>query len=541
MGRLCDGTLIVSGIRLPLDALEGDVYFRAKKELARLGILSDGARFHIYRRSVDARRKDDVRFVWSVAVQCQLTQKQMDRVSQGHYSGVSLLKEGTIPAPTGKETLTAPPLVVGSGPAGLFCALLLARNGYRPTLIERGGTVEERRRAIDVFSKTRQLDTETNVQFGAGGAGTFSDGKLVTRVNDPLGSFVMQTFVDFGAPEEILTLAKPHIGTDILSGIVDRMVGEIEALGGRVLFHTRLEGFVKEGNRITAALTTAGELPAGAVVLAVGHSARDTYDMLLREGYIMEAKPFSVGVRVEHLQEDIDRALYGKFAGHPALGHAEYSLSHDTKNRGVYSFCMCPGGYVMAATSEEGGVVVNGMSYHARDGRNANSAIVASIFPSDYGATPQAAIAMQRDIERRAFLAGGGTYATPLTTMGDFLNDRRGTAPTRILPTYMGGDAFVLSHPEEYLPSYVTSALKGALGAFERHIQGFTTPDALLSGAETRTSAPIRMVRGKDTRTAVGTANLYPTGEGAGYAGGITSAAIDGLHTAIAIMETYRA
>jgi uncharacterized FAD-dependent dehydrogenase len=255
----------------------------------------------------------------------------------------------------------------------------------------------------------------------------------------------------------------------------------------------------------------------------------------------MEAKPFSVGVRVEHLQEDIDAALYGSFAGHPALGHAEYHLSHDTKNRGVYSFCMCPGGYVMAATSEEDAVVVNGMSYHARDGRNANSAIAVSIFPEDYGNTIEGAIAFQRKIERAAFVAGGSTYATPLTTMGDFLNGTRGTEPSRILPTYMDGSAYALSHPDEYLPAVATNALKGAFTAFERQIHGFTTPDALLCGAETRTSAPLRMLRDHRTRTALGYANLYPAGEGAGYAGGITSAAIDGLYTAIAIMETFRA
>jgi hypothetical protein len=533
-------TLIVGGIRLPLDVLEGEVCFQAKKELQRLHLHAQDAVYHIYRRSVDARKRDDIRFVWSVAVTCSLTSEQLALVGGGAYHGVSLLREETLPEPTGTEKLSSPPVVVGSGPAGLFCALVLARNGYRPILIERGGNVPERQEAIERFSTARLLDPETNVQFGAGGAGTFSDGKLVSRVNDPLTSFILDTFVAFGAPEEVRISAKPHIGTDLLCEIVRHMTDEIVARGGKVCFHTRMDRILRCGDTVTGIRTSQGEIPTGALVLAIGHSARDTYEALMTDEYRLEPKPFSVGVRVEHLQSQIDAALYGRFAGHPALGHAEYHLSYDTANRGVYSFCMCPGGYVMAAASEPGGVVVNGMSYHARDGRNANSAIAVSVFPQDYGATPGGAIAFQRGIERAAFTAGGETYATPLTTMGDLLQGRGGTAPGEILPTYMNGQSYRLSTPEAYLPAFVTEALRRAMPAFDKTIHGFTTPHALLSGAETRTSAPLRILRSPDTRTAIGYRNLYPTGEGAGYAGGITSAALDGVRTAIAIMQLYR-
>ncbi len=541
MADLLQHTLVVSGIRLPLDAIEGDVYFKAKKELKRLGLASENAQYRIWRRSVDARKKDDIRLVWSVAVTCPISDAVRERIEAGAIPGVSLLKEEPIPEPSGTQPLPHPPVVVGSGPAGLFCALLLARNGYRPTLLERGGNVQERKAAIAAFSASRVLDTETNVQFGCGGAGTFSDGKLVTRVNDPLTAFVMDTFVHFGAPEDIRINAKPHIGTDILCHVTERMIDEIEKLGGKVLFHTRLDGMTAHGGNITAAVTNRGEIPAGALVLAVGHSARDTYSMLMERGCAMEAKPFSVGVRVEHLQSDIDAALYGRFAGHPALGHAEYHLSHNTHERGVYSFCMCPGGYVMAASSEEGGVVVNGMSRRARDGANANSAIAVSVFPSDFGGTPRGALALQRQIEHAAFLAGGADYSVPLTTMGDFLGDTSVRRIGRVQPTYMDGAAYRFATPGDYLPSFATDALRGAMRAFERNIRGFTAPDTLLSGAETRTSAPLRILRVPETRTAVGYDNFYPAGEGAGYAGGITSAALDGLRTAMAIMSRYRA
>lgn len=531
--------VIVSDLHLPLDTVEGDVCFMGKKALKRLRICPEDAEARIFRRSVDARRRGDVHFVYSVAVTGSFSPAVLEAIRKRQYAGIALAETAEPQFPVGTERLPAPPVVVGAGPAGLFCALMLAEHGYTPILLERGGSVEERKEAIARFNNLRILDPETNIQFGAGGAGTFSDGKLVTRVNDPLTAYVMKAFVRFGAPRDILTLAKPHIGTDILSGVISAMLAEITRLGGEVRYHTRLDDMVIFGDSVTAAVTGAGEIPAGALLLATGHSARDTYRMLMRHGLPLTAKAFSVGVRVEHLQSDIDEALYGRFAGHPALGHAEYHLSHNTHERGVYSFCMCPGGQVVAATSEIGGVVVNGMSNHARDGKNANSAIAVSVFPTDFGGTPMGAMAFQTEIEAAAFRAGGGNYAVPLVTLDDFMTGKCNVSPTRVQPTYMGGDAYKIASPDEYLPGFVSAALRDAFPAFGKKIRGFDCPDAILSGAETRTSAPIRILRGEETRTVPGYRNLYPMGEGAGYAGGITSAALDGIRTAIALMSVY--
>jgi uncharacterized FAD-dependent dehydrogenase len=411
-------------------------------------------------------------------------------------------------------------------------------------VIERGGSIAERTRAVEEFVRTGQLDTETNIQFGAGGAGTFSDGKLVTRISDARCSYVLERFVEFGAPEEILWLAKPHVGTDRLLSVVDGIAGRIEALGGEIRYHTKLDDLALENGRVTAVTLTDGDMretiPADAVILAVGHSARDTYSGILQKGMAVEAKPISVGMRIEHLADDIDKALYGDNAGNALLGRAEYNLSHNTHERGVYTFCMCPGGEVVAAASEEGGVVVNGMSRHSRAGVNSNSAVVCSIFPTDYGNTPERAIAFQREIESRAFKAGGGDYTAPAVTVGDFLCDKAITEPYRVIPSYMESGKIKIASPREYLPDFTVNAIKAALVGFDRSINGFASESAVLTGAETRTSAPLRILRDPETRLARGYSSVYPAGEGAGYAGGITSAAIDGIKTAIAIIEKYK-
>ena len=528
---------IVNNIKISVNASHEEAFSVAKRNLKKLNINTENAKFSVYRKSVDARRKSDIKFVYSVAVSTDC--KKISSLEQKD-TDVTLLNSATTPEITpGEETATFPPLIVGSGPCGLFAALMLAERGYKPVIVERGGSVDERNLAIKRFINSQILDTDTNIQFGAGGAGTFSDGKLITRINDPISSYVLKKLVEFGAPEEILYIARPHIGTDVLAPIITKIIAEIERLGGKILYHTKYIRSVKN-NGISVAVTNNGEIPYSALILAIGHSARDTYKTLIENGYSIEAKPFSVGMRIEHLAADIDCSLYGDFAGHPNLGRAEYNLSYDTKQRGVYTFCMCPGGEVVAAASEEGGVVVNGMSSHGRDGRNSNSAVVCSIFKEDYGNTPQNAIDFQRKIERAAFISAGADYSAPIITVGDFIEGRCSSEPTKVIPTYMNAIKTKICSPYDYLPDTVCNSIKNALLSFDRKISGFAAPHAVLTGAETRTSAPVRILRNNETRIALGTENIYPCGEGAGYAGGITSAAIDGIKTAIAVIKRYK-
>lgn len=527
--------ILIHGISLSPDQDESEACLIAATEMKRAGINPARLRFDIYKRSVDARKKDRIRLVYSVAVRGAGASAVLAKTKLRYT--VSVLEERQMEFSEGTEFMTYPPLVVGMGPAGLFCALLLAERGYCPIIIDRGDSVAERCKKHQEFVRYGILDTESNIQFGAGGAGTFSDGKLLTRVNDPRISYVLRRFCDFGAPEEILIAAKPHIGTDLLTGIVDRMLTRIKELGGQVLYRCRLDEIKEQPDGTVIAVTTQGEIQCSSLVLAPGHSARDTYDMLMRCGYCVEAKPFSVGVRIEHLQTEIDGALYGQYAGHPRLGRGEYHLSDTSSGRGVYTFCMCPGGQVVAAASEEGGVVVNGMSRYARDGKNANSAVCVSVRPEDYGATPDAAIAFQQKLERAAFLEGGSDYCAPIQTVGDFLAGRFGNEPTTVQPTYRDGRA-KLASLDRVLPSFVCDELRLGLRSFDRKINGFACSEAILSGVETRTSAPVRILRNENL-TALGHASIYPCGEGAGYAGGITSAALDGLRVAQIVIERY--
>ncbi len=563
--------LEISNVRLPLDAGLpgcGDLLVRAAARA--LGVSPadiDGAK--LLKRSVDARKKamGDVHFIATLGVDLR------DERQEGALLGVRNVRAHEPYAPLGIPAVPASvrdaeprPIVVGSGPAGLFAALCLARAGLRPLVLERGGDVDERRAAVSAFEAGGRLDVRTNIQFGEGGAGTFSDGKLTTNVKSPLLPHVLHWFVDAGAPEEILWKAKPHIGTDLLVDVVRTLRRQIETAGGEVRFHAQLEGIRFENGIVTAALVRdtrdgggcaerdagAGaaeeEIPARRIVLACGHSARDTFSLLYGEGLRMEQKPFSVGARIEHLQRSIDHAQYGSAAGHPALGAADYKLSvHLPDGRGVYTFCMCPGGQVACAASEEGGVCVNGMSRFARDGRNANSAVLVGVGPEDFGSDhPLAGVELQRRIEHAAYeaavAAGGVPYQAPAQTVGDFLARRPSSGPAAgkraVRPTYARGVVWCDLH--SCLPPFVSEAIAAALPLLDRRLRGFADPAAVMTGVEARSSSPVRIVREDDYQahlplTPDMPSGLYPCGEGAGYAGGITSAAIDGLRVALSI------
>lgn len=525
-------------IRVPVSVGEAGILNEAKRRMKRRGLDPHTLHFRLYKRSVDARDRNEIRFVCTVLAEARNAIPEPLR----SRAGLKPLDDREPEIVRGTERLAAPPLVVGMGPAGLFAALWLAKGGYRPTLIDRGDCVADRVRSVGLFRTEGILDVESNVQFGAGGAGTFSDGKLVTRIHDPFCRSVLETLYRFGAPEDILVQAKPHIGTDILRNVVDGILAEIQRLGGTVIYRCRMDGFTELPDGTVSVQTSRGEISCGAMILAPGHSARDTYRMLIGKQLAIEAKPMSVGVRVEHLQEEIDRALYGNFAGHPELGHAEYALSDTKGARGVYTFCMCPGGEVIAAASEEGGVVTNGMSNRARDGVNANAAVAVSLSCADYepvgGSLALGAIALQRSIEQAAFRAGGGDYSAPVMTLGDFLAGKSGTEPGRILPSYRAGKTR-LSDFGKVFPGFLCDSLRYAFTSFGKKLEGYDTPDAVLTAAETRTSAPLRILRSPETLTAIGHDRLYPCGEGAGYAGGITSAAVDGIRVALALMNRF--
>ena len=505
----------------------------------RLGIAPAAIReLRVFKRSHDARKKNALMFIYAVDVHTDDEPRLLDQFADDPKIGRSpdMRYHFVAEAP---PVLPHRPVVVGFGPAGIFAALLLAQMGFRPIVLERGKAVRERTKDTWKLWRGHQLNPESNVQFGEGGAGTFSDGKLYSQVKDPrfLGRKVLEEFVKAGAPEEILYVAHPHIGTFRLVSMVERMRAEIIALGGEIRFESCVTGLQIERGTVRGVTLASGEtIEAQQVVLALGHSARDTFAMLHAAGVFMEAKPFAIGFRIEHPQTLIDRARLGPNAGNPLLGAADYKLVHHAKNgRAVYSFCMCPGGQVVAATSEPGCVVTNGMSQYSRAERNANAGIVVNVEPADYGGDadhPLAGIAFQRALEAHAYTLGGSSYEAPGQLVGDFLAGRASTEFGSVTPSYQPG--VHLTDLASALPDYAIEAIREAIPAFARQIRGFDLPDAVLTGVETRTSSPLRLTR-DETLQSLNVRGLYPAGEGAGYAGGILSAGIDGIRVAEAV------
>ena len=520
--------VLLEQIITPLTASDEEMFDIARARIKKTRALVLSGEMYIYKRSVDARHKESIKLVTTVCAEVELTKGRA--ASDLVKFGIKVFTNEVIDFELSGEMPQNPPLVVGFGPCGMFCALGLARAGLKPVVIERGADVDTRVQAVENFYKTKELCVSTNIQFGAGGAGTFSDGKLTTGINDPKCSYVLKTLCEFGAPHDIMYQAKPHIGTDLLRGVIKNIADEIVRLGGQIHYNTQLLSYDN-----SVAVTNNGNFAYSSLVLAIGHSARDTYAYLLSKGVAIEPKPFSVGVRIEHLQADINEALYGTSLGVERLGAASYNVSHRENDRGVYSFCMCPGGQVVAAQSEENTVVVNGMSHHARDGVNANSAIAVQINREDYGNTPIQAIEFQRELERKAFALASSTYKAPVQTLGDFYEGKASVEPKRILPSYMDGYVEVCDL-NKILPKVVSDYLKIGFERFGRKIKGFNAKDVPITGVETRTSAPVRILRG-ESYCMLTDKNVFPGGEGAGYAGGIMSASVDGINIALAILK----
>ena len=519
----------VTNLKMPIASPASEVFSACAK---KMGIsLCDITSSKILKKSIDARKKQ-VSFIYSVLIE---TDK---KVSESEYVKEFLIKEEE-PIMFGSSPLQNRPVIVGFGPCGMFCALTLAKYGYNPIVFERGADVDTRSAKVNDFWLGGALDTDTNVQFGEGGAGTFSDGKLTCRTGDALIESILETFVRHGAPEDIRYSSLPHIGTDILKNVVKSIREEIISLGASVYFNKTVTDInVKNEKLCSLKISDGTHIPCDVAVFAIGHSARDTYEMLYRHGVNMIAKTFSVGVRCEHLRRDIDEALYGDFAGHELLGAASYKLWHRANDTGCYSFCMCPGGTVVSASSEENMVVVNGMSNRARDNINSNSAICINVGEKDFGKNPMAAVNFQRDLEKRAFVLGGGSYSSPVQTLGDYIDRKKSRKPGSILPSVTRG--YEMADLNELFTPSFNNFMKQSFSEFDKKIKGFAKKDVILTGVETRTSAPLRILRG-DNLMSVSHSGIMPAGEGAGYAGGIMSAAVDGIKCAIKIMERYKA
>jgi len=522
-------SVIISQIRGELNESHENVIKRALKKTG----ISEGEvlKKDIYKTSLDARKQKDIHMVYSVFV--QLNDKCKEKTF-GEKNECRYIEDSLLDPVISDEKRDGRVVIAGFGPAGMFCGLVLAEYGYRPLIIERGESVDERIKSVKNYWSGNGLNTESNVQFGEGGAGTFSDGKLTTRINDPLCRYILEQFVSAGAPEEIMTKAKPHIGTDNLRSIVKNIRKRIVELGGEIRFSTCLENINIQNGQVISAKMGGTEEKTAALIAAVGHSARDTFEMLIRNGIFMESKPFSVGVRIEHKQWDVDESLYGEHAGNPLLPSGEYQLSYRRPDgRCVYTFCMCPGGTVVPSASSPETIVTNGMSEFARDGKNANAALVVSVSKKDFGNGVLDGVRFAENLEKSAYIIGKGK--APAATAGSFLSGNPSLI-SDVSPTYCIGTE--PSELRELFPGYITEMLEEGLYKFSKKMKCFGNKNAILTAPETRTSSPVRITRTENMHS-LSCGNLYPCGEGAGYAGGIMSAAVDGVKTALQIMQTF--
>jgi uncharacterized FAD-dependent dehydrogenase len=523
--------ILISNISMGLDCDESDAYQLAMKKIS---VSSNQVKnMYIFKKSVDARHT--VKLVYTIGI--ELHEGEAQAIAKCADPSVLLKADFEYNPSIGEELLDLHPIIIGFGPAGMFAGLMLAKKGYRPIILERGADIDTRTKKVNQFWKDGILDSTTNVQFGEGGAGTFSDGKLMTRINDVRCEVVLDKFVKNGAPEEIKILAKPHIGTDKLRNIVKNIRKKIESYGGEVRFNSTVDKVDIKSGKVCGIECNGEYIACKVVILAIGHSARDTFKMLINQGVKVSAKAFSVGVRIEHLQENINKSIYGKSYGNPKLPNAEYQLSLRQNDRAVYTFCMCPGGTVVAAASEDGGIVTNGMSEFAREGKNSNSALVVSVTPADFGHNPLDGVNYQSNLERLAFDIGGRSFKAPIQTVGGFISNSNLFNLGSIAPTYQVG--YKEANLNLLFDEKISNILKTGLSYFDKKVTGFSCDDAVLTGVETRTSSPIRIIRGESFE-AFGIEGLYPCGEGAGYAGGIMSAAVDGLKISEAVISKYK-
>lgn len=530
-------TIRVNNISLNLNESQDVLKGKVSKEL-RISE-EDIIGFKIVRESIDARKKDNIKFMYSIDVKCN-GEKRI--IKHAKCKDAKLEEDECYEKIVhGSKKINARPVIIGFGPSGIFSALTLAREGYKPIVFERGEDVDNRTKTVESFWRGEaNLNLESNVQFGEGGAGAFSDGKLTTRIKDKRCDFVLEELVKAGAPSEIAYIGKPHVGTDILKDVVKNIREEIKSLGGEVHFNSKLEEIIIKEGKVQSIVVNGNEIGCEILILAIGHSSRDTYSMLHNKGIFMENKAFAIGVRIEHPQELINESQYGKYANHPRLKAADYKLTYQStrNNRGIYSFCMCPGGVVVAAASEENRLVSNGMSYHARDLENANSALVVTVGPKDFeGKSPLSGMEFQRHYEGLAYKLGGGGYKAPVQLVGDFLRDEKSKKIGCVNPSYTSG--YELKEIKECLPSYIVDTLKEGIVKFDTRIKGYGMNDGVLTGIETRTSAPVKISRNENLES-ISAKGLYPSGEGAGFAGGIISAAVDGIKVAEKIITEYR-